>query len=268
MKVEVLSSQEREIVLRLEEADHAFVNALRRTLMMEVPKLAIEDVTIYDNKSALFDEIIAHRLGMLPVPTDLQAYNFKEECTCEGEGCPSCTVLYTLTFEGPGTVFARDLQPLDPEHAIPEPDVPIVKLGRDQRVMLEATAVLGRGGQHAKWQPVVAAGYREVPTVKVKGKVSLDAKVREELQSLAPEGSVTFKSDKIEIHDTVAAHDFLYNVHDRYGIDNVEFGVEDGAFLFHFETDGALSPKAAVREALRLLMEKTKSLEDFLGDLK
>ena len=52
-----------------------FLNSIRRTLMALVPKLAIEDVTIYDNTSALFDEMVAHRLGLLPVPTDLNAVN-------------------------------------------------------------------------------------------------------------------------------------------------------------------------------------------------
>ena len=96
-----LTPREAEFVI--EGVNHAFANALRRTLVADIPKLAIDEVTIYDNTSALFDEMVAHRLGLMPVPTDPELFNFRDQCTCGGEGCPSCTVLFTLSKEGPAT---------------------------------------------------------------------------------------------------------------------------------------------------------------------
>ena len=55
----------------LSGASTAFANAFRRAMIGEVPTLAIEDVRIYDNTSALFDEMLAHRLGLIPIKTDL-----------------------------------------------------------------------------------------------------------------------------------------------------------------------------------------------------
>ncbi len=239
--------------------------------MMEVPKLAIDEVTIYDNKSALFDEVIAQRLGMLPVPTDPGLFAGWEPEAVEEEEPEELQVLYTLTYEGPGTVYAKDLQPATGEDAlqIADPDVPIVKLGQDQRLMLEATAKLGRGSNHAKWQPVVGAGYRQVPTVDVTGPLELNAEDAQELASRAPEGVLSFDGDEVtEITDEIAAHDFLYNIGTSYRIENVEFGQRDDAFIFEFETDGSLTPKQALREAIRILMEKLKRVEEKTADLQ
>lgn len=269
MKVDILERTDTRLRMVVEDTTTATMNTLRRTLMMEVPKLAIDDVTIYDNRSALFDEVVAHRLGLLPIPTDPMAFNFQSECTCEGEGCANCTLLYTLTFEGPGTVYSRDLQPASGEevHEVPDPDVPIVKLGQDQRIMLEATAVLGTGAAHAKWQPVIAAAYREYPTVEIPDDLEIPAKVLDELESMAPEGAVSFEDGTVQVLDPIEGHDFLYNASGRYGLEGVRFGTEPGTFIFRFETDGALTTKQAFRQAIKVLMGKLKGVEDALDDL-
>ena len=62
-------------------ATPAFANALRRSMIGEVPTLAIEDVRIYDNTSVLFDEILAHRLGLVPIKTDLSQFVPRSKCT-------------------------------------------------------------------------------------------------------------------------------------------------------------------------------------------
>src|ERR1051326_1345007 len=133
MKLETVELMDTIGVFDVKGVTPAFLNALRRTLLSQVPKLAIEDVTIYDNTSALFDEMVAHRLGLLPVPTDLNAFNrrWKEnnasprEAECangNGEGCASCTVLFTLSKEGPCMVLSGDLVPAaDAKYKIVDP---------------------------------------------------------------------------------------------------------------------------------------------------
>ncbi|MDD5778623.1 MAG: DNA-directed RNA polymerase subunit D, partial [Candidatus Thermoplasmatota archaeon] len=80
MKLTVLEETDTFIKVLIEKSSPDFVNAIRRTLLLDVPKLAIENVTIYDNTSALFDEIVAHRLGLLPLPTDLETLVFRQDC--------------------------------------------------------------------------------------------------------------------------------------------------------------------------------------------
>ena len=47
----------------VKDTSPAFINAIRRSVMLHTPCLAIEDVSIYQNGSVLFDEMLAHRLG-------------------------------------------------------------------------------------------------------------------------------------------------------------------------------------------------------------
>ena len=120
MKIKTMELKGNKGVVHIEDAEMYFVNSLRRVMLAELPKLAIDDVIIYDNTSALFDEIIAHRLGLIPIPTDLQILAFRSECKCGGKGCPSCTVRYTLSKEGECVVYSGDLQPEHPSYAITE----------------------------------------------------------------------------------------------------------------------------------------------------
>ncbi len=71
MKVTVLSINEDTIKFSVDGIDNAFANALRRTMVSEVPTMAIEDLFYYDNTSVVPDEVLAHRIGMVPLKTDL-----------------------------------------------------------------------------------------------------------------------------------------------------------------------------------------------------
>lgn len=256
----------------------SFLNAMRRMLISTVPKLAIEDVTIYDNTSALFDEMIAHRLGLLPVPTDLNAFNRRyvennsnprvAECeACNGEGCPSCTVLYTLSKEGPCTVYSGDLVPAgDAKFKIVDPKIPIVKLLEGQRVMLEVGAILGTGTEHAKWQVVNAVGWQEYPVITVKGTISQDK--LDKVKRTAPPGAIAIEGSTIKVLDVVKAAPFLRSAKKQFGIDNIEVGFENDRWLFRVETDGALAPAVAIRKSISLVMEKLKNVENDVTKLK
>jgi DNA-directed RNA polymerase subunit D len=138
----------------------AFANTFRRAMISEVPTLAIDAVRIYDNTSVLFDEMLAHRLGLIPLKTDLSTYIPVSECSCDGAGCSHCTATYTLSVEGPCTVYSRDLIPQDPSTAPRHDNIPIIKLSENQKVVLEARAVVNTGKEHAKWQPTIACGYK------------------------------------------------------------------------------------------------------------
>ncbi|HZF21404.1 MAG TPA: hypothetical protein VEZ43_02920, partial [Dongiaceae bacterium] len=56
-------------------------------------------------------------------------------------------------------VYTANLKPENPEVKPVSDEVPIVKLAQGQRIKLEAYARLGRGRDHAKWQPASACTY-------------------------------------------------------------------------------------------------------------
>ncbi len=159
--MKVLQESDDEISLQLEGVDRSYANAVRRFCISEVPSMAIDDIVILENSSVLYDEILAHRLGMVPLRTDLERYVLPERCDCGNPlGCQKCRVLLVLDAtakERPRTVVSGDLVSEDREVCPVNPNIPIVKLAVGQSVKLEAYARLGRGKEHAKWQPATAS---------------------------------------------------------------------------------------------------------------
>ncbi|VVB52559.1 DNA-directed RNA polymerase subunit D [uncultured archaeon] len=151
MEVTNLKKKGDVITFTVKGADAAVINALRRIVISEVPVMAIEEVTFHDNTSALNDEMLAHRLGLTPLKTDLKNYALPGQKT-KGKGKALEKAQFTLDITGPGIVHASDLNPQDPEITPVYPTTLINKLNADQHIKLEATARLGTGREHIKWQ--------------------------------------------------------------------------------------------------------------------
>ncbi|KYK20425.1 hypothetical protein AYK25_08920 [Thermoplasmatales archaeon SM1-50] len=263
MKVKTVELKGNKGVLKIEDTDVYFVNSLRRVMLAELPKLAIDNVIIYDNTSALFDELIAHRLGLIPIPTDLQTLVFRDQCKCEGKGCPNCTVRYTLSKEGDCVVYSGDLQPEHPSFAITENTIPIVELMKDQRVILEVEAVLGRGRDHAKWQMVLAPRYR------METKIQVDKKHINEVKAFVeelPKDLVELKGDKLELKDP-SQKSILESYLEKHKADYISITKDPSKLLFSFETDGSMSAKAALQESINILAKKYEEFRGLLKDL-
>src|SRR3990167_5012975 len=131
MEVRVLENDKEQGKLSfiLKDSSPVFVNTLRRLMIDEVPAMAIEDVEFTKNNSILYDEMIAHRLGLVPLKTDLKSYNLPSKCKCEGKGCNRCQLKLILrATKGSGTVYASELKSKDPAIKPAYPDMPIVKL--------------------------------------------------------------------------------------------------------------------------------------------
>lgn len=161
MSIDIIESNPSRVRLHLRGVDRAYANAIRRLAISQVPTMAIDDVVILENSSVMFDELVAHRLGLIPLKTDLERYNLPEECDCKSAlGCPKCRVLLVLDAEATDrvrSVHSGDLVSEDPEIRPISDSIPIVKLAPGQKMKLEAYARLGKGSEHAKWQPTAAA---------------------------------------------------------------------------------------------------------------
>jgi DNA-directed RNA polymerase subunit D len=161
VRVKVLEDTGDSVTIQLDGIDRSYANAVRRFCISEVPAMAIDDVVILENSSVLYDEILAHRLGMIPIKTDLERYNLPEECDCGNPlGCHKCRVLFVLDAKGKekvSTVQSGDLVSEDREIRPVSESIPLVKLALGQSVKLEAYARLGKGKEHAKWQPCTVA---------------------------------------------------------------------------------------------------------------
>ena len=162
-----LIQKTKEKIIFSAEIDESFANAIRRSVN-EIPVLAIDEVEIYKNDSALYDEIIANRLGLTPILME-KGMEFKEECSCKGKDCSKCTVQLKLSKKGPGVVYSSDLK--GKTEAVYD-KMPIVILREDQELELVAFARLGLGKDHAKFSPGLVY-YRNLAEIEIKNSEAL-----------------------------------------------------------------------------------------------
>ena len=153
--LEVISKDDQKISLKLKDVPLQYANALRRVCLNGVPVFAVDTVDIIENSSVLPDEGLAHRLGLVPLKTDLSRFNEPSKCECQSEsGCSNCKVMLVLDSgdsDVTRTVLSSDLSSEDDSVKPISDKIPIVQLAPGQRVKVECYARLGRGTEHAKW---------------------------------------------------------------------------------------------------------------------
>ncbi|MBO3770096.1 MAG: DNA-directed RNA polymerase subunit D [Thermoproteota archaeon] len=162
MKVEILKLSEEYLEAKISGCSEAMVNAIRRAILEEVPILAIHEVFIFENPGPMFDEILSHRLGLIPLKTPIGKYLPMDSPECaggSGERCFTTLSLDVSAGEEPLTVYSKDLVCKDSEVYPVYGNIPITKIPPKSRLRLEAIARMGRGRMHAKWQPASLATY-------------------------------------------------------------------------------------------------------------
>jgi DNA-directed RNA polymerase subunit D len=268
LKISLREQDERSLKFILEDTSPSMANALRRTLITDIPKLAIEEVEFhlgsirsedgkeYQSVTPLFDEIISHRLGLIPLPTDPDLFVRREECEdCGGEGCPNCTVLYSLNKRGPGWVYSADLEPVGDTKMKPvDEKIPIVKLRKDQGMLVYATAILGTGKEHAKWQVVNGVGYKYYPVINIKHDDGTCDLCPATVAS-CPMNVFKIKKDKLVAED-VESCTLCMACMDESGGECVEVTGDPNRIIMRLETDGSMSAKKALEIALEILEEE------------
>ena len=290
VNAEILYEDDEKIRILLKDTDRAFVNSIRRTLMSDTPKMAIETVSfikktveedgeVWETDGPLPDEVIAQRLAMIPIPTNHEQYYFQDECpNCadmveEDRGCALCTMLYYCQKKGSKEgvwVTAGDLNFLGEEEGfIPEKyqSIPITKLFQGQIIEFSATAIMGRGRDHVKWSPVCGVNFnpRQIGVINTKSR----AKILWDL-GLNIKAKDFNKDGRLEDVDKV---DLL-----RKDLNHVGSGTEESRefkaavvledvpneFILSFETDGSMSPKVAFEKAVSELTVRFGGIDDDL----
>jgi DNA-directed RNA polymerase subunit D len=267
VKIEVLEKNETNIRFIVKGADVPLMNALRRIALAEVPSMAIDEVVMIENSSILQDEIIAHRLGLNPLKTDLDSYNLPEECECQSEfGCNLCRVTLTMDAESneeTRVVYSGELVSENPSIVPVSDKVPIIKLAKGQKLKLEAYARLGKGRKHAKWQPVSVCAYKYFPKIEVP---SEKCKQCAKCVDICPKKVFTMKENKVEVRDLLACNlcmDCVEACPQKPPALKVEW--EKNAFIMNIESTGTLPPEKIIREATKIL---NKQLKEFKKQLK
>ena len=141
--IQVLTSDDKKISVRLKGISSHYANALRRICLNGVPVFAIDAVDIIENTSVLPDEGIAHTLGLIPLKTELEGTdesNSRIMLVLESEATENTRVVTSAELESNDQI----VKPISNQ-------IPIIHLAPGQRIKLEAYARLGRGTEHSKW---------------------------------------------------------------------------------------------------------------------
>jgi DNA-directed RNA polymerase subunit D len=261
MEIRLLDNNkdENKLSFILKDSNASYANALRRVIMEEVPVMAIEDVELRKNSSILYDEMVAHRLGLIPLTTDLKSYNLPDKCKCDGKGCARCQVKMTLqASKGSGTVYASEIKSKDSAIKPVFPKMPIVKLLKNQQLEIEAVAMLGRGKVHSKWCPGLVY-YRKKPVVEIR-----NVKNPEEVVDKTHGNIFEIKNGKLEvIKENLFKYD-LAGIAEEISDNEIKVSYADD-FIFNVESWGQLSCKEIVKNALDIFNEQ---LDEFVEEIR
>ncbi len=231
-----------------------FLNTIRRMMIEEVPTLSIEDVEFRDNSSALYDEIIAHRLGLIPIKTDLKSYSLPGECSCKGKGCAKCQLEMSLSSKSQGIVYAEEIKSKDAKCKPAYPKMPIAKLLKGQSIQAEMIVILGKGKEHTKWSPGLV-WYRGWPEFVIGKNADLKACV-DQCPQLEQSGN------NLKIKDITKWNDAYEEICEKNGV-NIKNSKTN--FIFSVESWGQLDVRDIVKEAVSIFQKK---LDDFTKQLK
>ncbi|KAL8746101.1 MAG: hypothetical protein Q9190_001824 [Brigantiaea leucoxantha] len=243
----------------LQNVDLAFANSIRRTILAEVPTMAIDLVEVEANTSALADEFIAHRLGLIPLNSkNVDDVEYTRDCDCD-QYCERCSVTLTLYAKCTGDdtmkVYARDLVVAEPRpnEWVGQPVITdalglgsvICKLRKNQELRMKCIAKKGIAKEHAKWAPTSAVGFEYDPHNKLK---HLDYWYEEDPAKEWP------KTKNAEWEEP------------QQDGEPFDYGAQPAKFYFDVESIGNLEPDAVVQQGIKVLQQKLAAvIQDISG---
>lgn len=271
--------------------DTSIANAFRRIMISEVPSVAPEAVYMFMNTSVIQDEVLAHRIGLIPLKVDPDLLTWVDKTQDENERYTedntivlSLDVVCTKNPHAPKNatdpkelyrnshVYARDLK-FEPQGTqlerfknspvVPcDPDILLAKLRPGQEISLRAHCILGVGGDHAKFSPVATASYRLLPVIDIKEPITGELAVK--FQKCFPPGVIGIDGKSGEAYVADARRDTVSREVLRHGEfdGKVKLGRMRDHFIFNVESTGAMSPEEIFFKSVRVLKNKAEYLRN------
>lgn len=174
--MELIEKKENQITIKA-EIDESLANSIRR-YVTQIPVLAIDEIEIYKNDSALYDETVAHRMGMIPIKTEGKAAGKKES-----------EIKILSKKEGP--VLSGEITG---NAKIVYDRIPITILQKNQELEITGFVRIGRGVDHSKFSPGLIF-YRNV------SEIILDKDLKEDVKRICPDVEIKERGNKIVIID-------------------------------------------------------------------
>ncbi|XP_005095420.1 DNA-directed RNA polymerases I and III subunit RPAC1 [Aplysia californica] len=292
-QIDIVSLSTTEMEFDMVGVDAAIANSIRRILLAEVPTMAIETAAIWNNTSIIQDEVLAHRLGLIPIKADPRLFEYKPKDAEAGSSddtlqfslkirCSRNNVTTDATdprvlFKN-HKVYSRDLEwvPLPGQDHLKnkgigpvDKDILIATMRPGHELDVDLYCVKGIGKDHAKFSPVATASYRLLPEIRL-----LREFHGEECERLQK----CFSPGVIEVRETPEGKKMARVVNARmdtcsrnvFRHDDLKDGVVlqrvRDHFIFSVESTGILPPDTLVSEAMKILMGKCQKFLQELDD--
>jgi len=269
LSIKILEKSDREIKFIIGGVTPAFVNAIRRVLISEIPIMSFDEIVFLENTSVLYDEIIAHRIGLVPIKNDPnEILSILESDINEFSKREAVFVLEEEAREGVKTIYSGDLKPRSTfggeaiNIEIANKKIPLVKLAEGQRLVLEAYARYGLGKNHAKFQATIAS-YKYMPLIEINEKL---CDLCGECVRACPKNVLEIVEGKLQVRDRALCS--LCNACVEVcpqGAIKVK-GLDD-QFIFKIENLRIPSPADAFLIALKVIEKRLKLLEESLLEI-
>ncbi|CAG9865323.1 unnamed protein product [Phyllotreta striolata] len=289
-KIVIIRNEQNEMEFDMIGIHPFLVNAFRRLILSDVPTMSIEKVYISNNTSVIQDEVLAHRLGLVPLKADPRLFDYKEDASAESNENDSlefelkikCTYNKEANKKDSSraedmyknnNVYSRHIKWLpvgnqkerfkESEVGPIDDNILLAKMRPGHELDLKLVAVKGCGRDHAKFSPVATVFYRLLPDVKLTRPVEGEAALR--LQSCFSPGVIGIRHEKDgkrvayvdnARYDTCSRNAFR---HDDIKDAVVATKIPDH-FVFTIESVGALRPDVIFTEAITILKNKCAAL--------
>ncbi|MFX1418063.1 MAG: DNA-directed RNA polymerase subunit D [Promethearchaeota archaeon] len=274
MSLEVLEKNNRNLIFVVEGISVEMANAIRRIILSEIPVMAVDEVIILKNDSPLYDEIISHRLGLIPLTTDLKTYKLPRDCSCGGYGCALCQVSLTCevtnTTNTPMEIYSKDLKSNDPKIIPVDPNIPIVKIDKSDKVIIEAYAVLGIAKEHVKWQAVSNIFYRFYPQIDFDNSKCIKCPDKCIVSRMCPEELYDFSNKKtpILLEDYWKTCTLCNSCQNDCPEEAIKVGWKDNVYIFLVESDGVLPFDIIMKKTFEIFLEKIDEFVERLEEVE
>ena len=284
--IEIKSKTKEELVFDITGVDPTLVNTLRRIMIAEIPTMAIETVIINQNTSIIPDEVLAHRLGLIPILAD--ADDFEEKKENEDFNEKNC-IKFTLNVKceknkngiiNNEQIFSRDLNLEflgDQKNkfydnktkkytiGLVNDDIYLNKLAPGMEIDLVCYCVKGIGRTHAKWSPVCTAYYKLLNKINIIKEIS--GNDAEELKQLCPKGVfIVNKKGNAEVGNIRECTSCRECIRQDKFKDFIGLGKIADHYEFHIESVGMYTPESIFFRAINVLKNKIKIWHELLKE--
>ncbi len=272
MNLEVFEKNDTRLVFVVSGISIEMINAIRRIILSQIPVMAIDEVIILKNDSPLYDEIVAHRLGLIPLKTNLDIYNLPRDCECGGYGCALCQVSLTCeitnTTNKPMIIYSGELNSNDPDVIPVHNEIPILKIEKNSKVIIEAYAILGTGKNHAKFSAVSNCAYRFYPVIEFDESKLTDIEELNLIVKMCPEKLFELSNKKLKLKDDYWKTCTLCKSCEENSDGKIKVSWKDTTYIFTLESDGVLPFDVIIKKAFEIFLNKISEFTEKLEEIE